>query len=88
MVLTEQMLIQKSNTNQVISKSSKAIKAETNNGLLEIFNENLKLVFNTSSGEMNSYVVYENEYINKAPYLNFWRAPIDNDYGNGLPERI
>ena len=87
LVLTEQMLIQKSNTNQVISKSSKAIKAETNNGLLEIFNENLKLVFNTSSGEMNSYVVYENEYINKAPYLNFWRAPIDNDYGNGLPER-
>ena len=27
------------------------------------------------------------ELIEKAPYLNFWRASTDNDYGNKMPER-
>ena len=27
------------------------------------------------------------DLIKSSPHLNFWRAPIDNDYGNGLPER-
>ena len=33
------------------------------------------------------YNVDENEFIESSPYTNFWRAPIDNDYGNNLPLR-
>ena len=44
-------------------------------------------MFDNSNGDLISYVVNDKEFIDKAPYLNFWRAPIDNDYGNNLPLR-
>ena len=43
--------------------------------------------FAFQNGELIAYNINNNEYIDKAPYLNFWRAPIDNDYGNKLPVR-
>ncbi len=29
----------------------------------------------------------EKNFIKKGPKINFWRAPTDNDFGNGLPQR-
>lgn len=48
--------------------------------------ENGEIIFNTKTGELESYSVNGNEFINAAPYGNFtgigatvFRAPIDND---------
>ncbi len=83
----EQIEIFKSKINYSIANSSKLIKTELNDNILKVFNDNIQLVFDNISGELKNYIVNKKEFINKSPYLNFWRAPIDNDYGNDLPGR-
>lgn len=49
-----------------------------------------KIVFNKLSGVMTSYIYKGDELIdNKYGFRPFfWRAPIDNEYGAGLPEKL
>ena len=49
-----------------------------------------KAVFNKSTGVMTSYKYKNTEYVNKEFGLRpfFWRAPLDNDYGAGLPKKL
>ncbi len=49
----------------------------------------MQFVFDKKSGRVTSYKVNGTEYIADAFGIcpNFWRAPIDNDYGNGQPLR-
>ena len=86
-IAKEQLEIFKSKINYSITDSSKLIKTELNDNILKVFNDNIQVVFDNISGELKNYIVNKKEFINKSPYLNFWRAPIDNDYGNDLPGR-
>jgi beta-galactosidase len=43
--------------------------------------------FNRASGLLTSYKHRGEELLAKGPEPNFWRAPTDNDFGNGMPER-
>ncbi|KAK8839035.1 hypothetical protein M9Y10_032501 [Tritrichomonas musculus] len=54
-----------------------------------ITSENVKFEFNTTEGVVKSYQVDGFEFIKDGFGLqpNFWRAPNDNDYGNGGPLR-
>ena len=49
-----------------------------------------KLVYDKSRGYVSSYLVKGVEMLADDFGLrpNFWRAPTDNDYGNGLPARV
>ncbi|KAA6341328.1 Beta-galactosidase [termite gut metagenome] len=49
-----------------------------------------KAVFDKKSGVLTSYVYKGTEYIHneQGPRPFFWRAPTDNDYGAGLPEKL
>ena len=50
----------------------------------------VSFVFNKKSGIVTSYKVNGVEYFQDGFGLqpNFWRAPNDNDYGNGAPKRL
>ena len=87
MIFKEQMEIKESTSSYSLSNSSKMLKVESSDDLLKVYNDDINLVFDNSNGDLISYVVNGKEFIDKAPYLNFWRAPIDNDYGNNLPLR-
>jgi beta-galactosidase len=43
--------------------------------------------FDKSAGSISSYRFRGEELITAGPTPNFWRAPTDNDVGNGLPAR-
>lgn len=49
-----------------------------------------RIVFDKKSGVMTSYQLNNVEYIDKGKGLRpfFWRAPIDNEYGAGLPKKL
>lgn len=49
--------------------------------------ENFKLTFDKTIGTISSFTYREKELIKEGPIPNFWRAPNDNDFGNGMPER-
>jgi beta-galactosidase len=43
--------------------------------------------FDRATGKMSSYLFRNKELISAGPEPNFWRAPIENDFGNSMPRR-
>ena len=68
-------------------KYSKKLKIKNSESEVRIFNKDLEIIFDKLNGDFKKYSVNGLDLISSSPNLNVWRAPIDNDYGNGLPER-
>ncbi len=66
-----------------------ALSASENGDELIASSSKVNFVFNRKTGIVSSYKVGSTEYFNDGFGLqpNFWRAPTDNDYGNGQPKR-
>ncbi len=62
----------------------------TNNNETRVNSSSVNFVFDKKSGVVTSYKVNGQEYFDKGFGIqpNFWRAPNDNDYGNGNPHRL
>lgn len=69
--------------------SSDRISVSEDNGLVNISGKDFTLVFDRKEGVFTSYNVNGKEMFSSGFGLrpNFWRAPTDNDYGNGFPSR-
>ncbi len=63
--------------------------SENNNQIL-VSSKNTQLVFDKKEAAIVSYKLNNVEYFYNGFGLrpNFWRAPNDNDYGNGMPARL
>ena len=66
-------------------------------GTLEIKRDGDKLTFtagdvrgefNTKQGRLTDYRLKDQWVMNSYPEPYFWRAPTDNDFGSGMPERL
>lgn len=59
-------------------------------GIIDISSKYLQFTFDTNKGIATSYKVSGVEYFDQGFGIqpNFWRAPTDNDYGNGAPKRL
>ena len=58
-----------------------------NNDFTWITAKDFAVVFNNKTGFLNAWM-YKNKHLIKEPMVpDFWRSPIDNDLGNGLPTR-
>ncbi|OHS94087.1 Beta-galactosidase [Tritrichomonas foetus] len=70
-------------------KDSDALTVSEESNKVKISNKVCTFVFNKNTGIVESYKVNNYEYIDQEFGLqpNFWRGPIDNDYGNGQPSR-
>ena len=57
---------------------------------IEVSGKGFKALFDRKTGVMTSYKYKNTEYVNNEFGLRpfFWRAPIDNDYGARLPQRL
>lgn len=57
---------------------------------LKVVSSKVDFVFNKKSGLVTSYRVDGREFFKDGFGIqpNFWRAPTDNDYGNGAPRRL
>lgn len=57
---------------------------------LKVVSPKVDFVFNKKSGLVTSYRVDGREFFKDGFGIqpNFWRAPTDNDYGNGAPRRL
>ena len=53
----------------------------------EIYGQGFKVIFSRESGQISEYVVDGKDLITKPAEVHFWRAPNDNDLGNGMPNR-
>ncbi|MEG1660562.1 MAG: glycoside hydrolase family 2 TIM barrel-domain containing protein [Bacteroides sp.] len=70
--------------------SGPTLKIETANGKLTASSSKVNFAFDKKNGLVTSYSVNGTEYFKDGFGIqpNFWRAPTDNDYGNGAPKRL
>lgn len=69
--------------------NNKTLKVKDAKGNLEVFNDDVQVVFNKEKGQITSYVFEGNELLkdSNGPRPNFWRAPTDNDLGSQMQIR-
>ncbi|RPD98497.1 DUF4981 domain-containing protein [Aureibaculum marinum] len=67
-------------------KYSEKITIKEDNNHLTLSNNNFKIVIDKTQGKIISYSYKNLQYIKEGngPTPNFWRAPTDNDLGNGM----
>ena len=67
-----------------------ALNYKTEGNDVVVYSPRVNFVFNRATGVATSYKVDGVEYFNEGFGVqpNFWRAPTDNDYGNGAPKRL
>ena len=63
-------------------------KVNENDDRVEIIGRDFKIKFSKKRGTLESWIWNGKEYLLKGPRPNFWRAPIDNDFGNNMPQRM
>lgn len=63
------------------------LTVEENDQRVTVSTEDMEIVFNKSTGTLDSFQYEGTDLIKNGPVPNFWRAPIDNDVGNGHPNR-
>ena len=70
-------------------KASGKTTVSTDGDVITVLSPRMQFVFNKRSGLVTSYKVNGTEYFAEGFGIqpNFWRAPTDNDYGNGGPKR-
>jgi len=56
-------------------------------GTIAVAGKDFEVDFSTTSGLMQRYVYKGVDLVTRGPEPDFWRAPTDNDFGNGMPER-
>lgn len=55
--------------------------------ILTIVGKDFEYVFDKNSGQPMQLTYRKENFIAQAPQPAFWRAPTDNDFGNGMPRR-
>ncbi|GAO28051.1 beta-galactosidase [Geofilum rubicundum JCM 15548] len=64
-----------------------ALSVVENGDTVRVSGNDFEVSFDKANGLMTSFVINEQEMLLKGPEPSFWRAPIDNDFGNDLPIR-
>ena len=54
---------------------------------IDVEGRDFRLTIETRSGALESFTVGTRELLSRPLAPNFWRVPIDNDIGNGMPRR-
>ena len=67
-------------------QSGKAVSVETDESIT-LSSGDLTAVISKKSGQLVSYCNGERELLKQPLTMNFWRPPVDNDRGNGMPRK-
>ena len=84
----EQFELQKGNFYTVTTISEKNISVEKDADNLKLSNSDFKISFDTSSGKLTSIDYGDGNILKEEITANFWRAPVDNDYGFKMPKKL
>ena len=91
-VAVEQFKLPISTPKQAYTETAREpeLKITDSGNIISVSSSAMSFVFDKKSGIVTSYKVNGTEYFDKGFGIqpNFWRAPNDNDYGNGNPHRL
>ncbi len=87
-IAREEFVFDKNQYFAEITDLNSNIEVVDNNGQIKLSSEDLKLVINRWNGEISKYEYKGLSLLDNGPVPDFWRAPTDNDYGNGMPQKL
>lgn len=87
-IAQEQFIFDVNNYFIQTNKSTGNITVDDKDSRISIQAGEVRVIIDRRSGLLSSYSVGGKNLINRAPEPDFWRAPTDNDYGNGLPSKL
>lgn len=90
-VAIEQFKLPLSSPKQIyVANNNPALKVNQTGNKIRVTSSRLEFIFDKESGMVTTYQVNGVNYFDKGFGVqpNFWRAPNDNDYGNGNPHRL
>ena len=79
-----QKVLKRTPDRHVSSEPLRVVRGKWNLG---VHGKNFSVQFSAARGGLTSYVYNGREMLEQIPMPNFWRAPTDNDRGNGMPQR-
>jgi beta-galactosidase len=87
-VAEEQIVIPSERTTQAFqSENFTVLEVDESEQFIDILAPNLHIRFERESGKMAYYEFYKEKILLQGPAPSFWRAPTDNDFGNGMDKR-
>lgn len=88
-IAADQFILPLTMDKKVYKANGPKLTVTTEGDNLKVVSSKVSFVFDKKSGIVTSYKVDGTEYFNNGFGIqpNFWRAPTDNDYGNGGPKR-
>lgn len=86
-VAREQFNLGKSNYFVKSEQPKEAAKITDETNQIILTSENVVVKINKMTGLISDYQVNNKKYFNNTPKPNFWRAPTDNDFGNGMERK-
>ncbi|MCD4664551.1 MAG: DUF4981 domain-containing protein, partial [Bacteroidales bacterium] len=87
-IASEQLMLPSRRGNiLILSDNFSVLNVAENETEIAVMGNNFKVTFDRDLGKMSSFVYYDEELIQSGPKPNFWRAPTDNDFGNGMDKR-
>jgi beta-galactosidase len=85
-VAKEQIQLQKSPKRGFYNSKDVGFSYKLGGDLAKLSKSGVEIAFDVTKGILASYKIKGKEMIQEAPVMNFWRAMIDNDYGNKMPK--
>ena len=87
-IASEQFVISNEWKKEPIMTDNFTVLQYTENSLtITVTSPNFQLEFDRQSGIISSLNYYHEKRLQSGPAANFWRAPTDNDFGNGMDKR-
>ncbi|MGB8375910.1 MAG: glycoside hydrolase family 2 TIM barrel-domain containing protein, partial [Salegentibacter sp.] len=89
LIAKKQFQLKKSEQKAIVEASGDfgSLKVKKTKEEIDIHNDQIQVKFDKNQGRISSYIFNGKELLKKGPRINFWRAPTDNDFGNGFPQR-
>lgn len=88
-VVAEEQFPMRQSASAACKYGGKPLSCTTSDDRIEVRNDAVSVTVDTRTGRIESYTVQGQELLADRFGLrpNFWRAPVDNDYGDGMPLR-
>jgi len=74
-------------TESYLSDNFQVLKVAETEDRIDVLASTFRVAFDRQLGKIISYKFYDEELLKNGPEINFWRAPTDNDFGNGMDKR-
>ena len=63
------------------NEATEEVNYRVNKDIIDVYGANFNISFDKNTGELSKFIFDGKPLVEEGPQVNFWRAPVDNDFG-------